>query len=111
MDIVARILANYFQQNYNITINIVNKSGGAQAIRMNKMLRARPDGYAIAFPGFSALASTHKLTNAGYSIKDIKHMAHISGMECVLSTHKSSGIDTLEKFLQAAEQNPDGTVY
>ena len=32
-------------------------------------------------------------------------------MECVLSTNKSSGIDTWEKFLQAAEKNPDGTVY
>ena len=75
------------------------------------MLRARPDGYTLAFPGFSALATTPKLTNVGYSLKDIKPVAHIASMECVLSTNKSSGIDTWEKFLQAAEKNPDGTVY
>ena len=58
VDIAARILADYFQQNYNITINVVNKPGGAQAIGINEMLRARPDGYTLAFPGFSALATT-----------------------------------------------------
>ena len=60
VDIAARILADYFQQNYNITINVVNKPGGAQAIGINEMLRARPDGYTLAFPGFSALATTPK---------------------------------------------------
>ena len=105
------ILADYFQQNYNITINVVNKPGGAQAIGINEMLRARPDGYTLAFPGFSALATTPKLTNVGYTLKNIKPVAHIASMECVLSTNKSSGIDTWEKFLQAAEKNPDGTVY
>ena len=75
------------------------------------MLRARPDGYTLAFPGFSALATTPKLTNVGYTLKNIKPVAHIASMECVLSTNKSSGIDTWEKFLQAAEKNPDGTVY
>ncbi|MFR0873775.1 MAG: tripartite tricarboxylate transporter substrate-binding protein [Bilophila wadsworthia] len=52
-----------------------------------------------------------KLTNVGYTLKNIKPVAHIASMECVLSTNKSSGIDTWEKFLQAAEKNPDGTVY
>lgn len=47
----------------------------------------------------------------GYTLKNIKPVAHIASMECVLSTNKSSGIDTWEKFLQAAEKNPDGTVY
>ena len=111
VDIAARILADYFQQHYNITINVVNKPGGAQAIGINEMLRARPDGYTLAFPGFSALATTPKLTNVGYTLKNIKPVAHIASMECVLSTHKSSGIDTWEKFLQTAEKDPDGTVY
>ena len=65
VDIAARILADYFQQHYNITINVVNKPGGAQAIGINEMLRARPDGYTLAFPGFSALATTPKLTQRG----------------------------------------------
>ena len=111
VDIAARILADYFQQNYNITVNVVNKPGGAQAIGINEMLRARPDGYTLAFPGFSGFATTPKLTNVGYTLKDIKPVAHISGMECVLSTHKSSGIDTLDKLLQTAEKDPAGTVY
>ena len=34
VDIAARILADYFQQNYNITINVVNKPGGAHPRRL-----------------------------------------------------------------------------
>ena len=89
----------------------MNKPGGAQAIGISEMLRARPDGYTLAFPGASALATTPKLANVGYSIKDIKPVAHISTMECVLSTNKSSGIDTWEKFLEAAQKDADKTVY
>ena len=111
VDIAARILAEYFQNKHQITLNIVCKAGGAGAPAMLDVAKARPDGYTLAFPGFSALATTPKLTNVGYTLKNIKPVAHIASMECVLSTNKSSGIDTWEKFLQAAEKNPDGTVY
>ena len=53
VDIAARILADYFQQHYNITINVVNKPGGAQAIGINEMLRARPDGSPLPMPPYT----------------------------------------------------------
>ena len=108
VDIAARILADYFQQNYNITINVVNKPGGAQAIGINEMLRARPDGYTLAFPGFSALATTPKLTNVGYTLKNIKPVAHIASMECVLSTNKSSGMTRGKNSSRPRKRTPMG---
>ena len=111
VDIAARILADYFQQNYNITINVINKPGGAHAIGINEMLRARPDGYTLAFPGFSALATTPKLTNVGYTLKDIKPVAHIAAMECVLSTNKPSGNAATAKNLEPAKKDPHSPNY
>ena len=61
VDIAARILADYFQQNYNITINVVNKPGGAQAIGINEMLRARPDGYTFGFPAIATFSTTPQI--------------------------------------------------
>ena len=39
VDIAARILADYFQQNYNITINVVNKPGDRKSTRLNSSHR------------------------------------------------------------------------
>ena len=111
VDIAARVLSDYFLQHYKITINVINKPGGAQAIGMNEMLRARPDGYTVAFPGFSSLATTPKLMNVGYSLKDIKPVAHIATMECVFSTNKSSHIASWTNFLETARKDRNGTVY
>ena len=111
VDIASRILSDYFQQNYKITVNVINKPGGAQAIGINEMLRARPDGYTFAFPGFSALAITPKLTNVGYTDKDVKPVAQITVMEFTAATQKDSGIDSWEKFIESATKNPNETVY
>ena len=37
VDIAGRILAEYFQKEFKITINVINKPGGAQAIGLNDM--------------------------------------------------------------------------
>lgn len=111
VDIASRILAEYFQKEFNITINVVNKPGGAQAIGINDMLRARPDGYTLAFPGFSALCTTPLLTNVGYTDANIKPVAQITVMELVFSTNKAVGPDSFPAFLEKAAREPDSTVY
>ena len=67
VDIAARILADYFQQNYNITINVVNKPGGAQAIGINEMLRARPDGYTISLTSANVLTVVPQYKQCGFT--------------------------------------------
>lgn len=111
VDIASRILAEYFQKEFKITINVINKPGGAQAIGINDMLRARPDGYTLAFPGFSALCTTPILTNVGYTPKDIQPVAQITVMELVFSTHKEVGPHSFAAFLEKAKNEPDSTVY
>lgn len=111
IDIAARILSDYFQKNYKITVNVINKPGGGQAIGINEMLRARPDGYTLAFPGFSSLATTPKLTQVGYTLKDIRPIAQITVTEPIFSTSKSGGLDSFAKFLDVAKADPDKTVY
>lgn len=111
VDVAAHILADYFQKNYKITVNVVNRPGRTQAIGINEMLRAEPDGYTVTFPSFPTSGQATRLNTEEDTIKMLKPVAHITGMEFVLSTHKTSGIDTLEKFIQTAENYPAGTVY
>lgn len=55
VDIAARILADYFQQNYKITINVINKPGGAPGHRVNEMSAPVPTATPSPFPA-SALS-------------------------------------------------------
>lgn len=111
VDVAAHILADYFQKNYGITVNVVNRPGRTQAIGINEMLRAEPDGYTVAFAGFPSRVGYAAIDSDDFTLDDLKPVAHVTGMEFVLSTHKASDIDTLEKFIEAAENNPAGTNF
>ena len=46
-DISARLLSNYLSKKKGITINVVNKTGGATIIGMNYVMTSAPDGYTM----------------------------------------------------------------
>lgn len=110
VDIASRIISDYFQKNYKITVNVVNKPGGGQAIGINEMLRTRPDGYTFCFPSISGVTTMPILSEVGYTSKDLKAVAQISVMELVFSTPKG-GAPTLAGFMEAATKDPESTVY
>lgn len=111
VDIISRILSDYFLQEYNIRINVINKPGGAQAIAMSEVLRARPDGYTIVFPTFSALATTPKISNVGYTLKNFKPIAQLIDLEPTFTVHKNSPINNFADFIEAAKKDPANTMY
>lgn len=111
LDIAARILADYCLEKHKMTINVVNKPGGSQAIGMNEVLRARPDGYTIGFPSFSVLATTPKISNVGYNLDSVKPICQITTLRATMAVHKDSGIKTLEEFIEKAKADPKNTVF
>ena len=106
VDIAARILADYFQQNYNITINVVNKPGGAQAIGINEMLRARPDGYTFGFPAIATFSTTPQIKKTGYTLADFRAVVQVTNMWLSLAVNADSGIKTINELMAAAKANP-----
>lgn len=61
VDIAARILAEYFQNKHQITLNIVCKAGGAGAPAMLDVAKARPDGYTFGFPAIATFSTTPQI--------------------------------------------------
>lgn len=110
VDISTRIIADYLLQKHDININVVNKPGGSQAIGMSEILRARPDGYTMVFPTFSALATTPKISNVGFTSKDFKPVAQIMALESVYAVGKDSPIKSFHDVIETIKTNPD-TVY
>ena len=103
VDIAARILADYFQQNYNITINVVNKPGGAQAIGINEMLRARPDGYTISLTSANVLTVVPQYKKCGFTYKDLAPVAQVNVFTMGWGVRADSGIASVQDLMDKAK--------
>ena len=101
---------DYFQQNYNITINVVNKPGGAQAIGINEMLRARPDGYTFGFPAIATFSTTPQIKKTGYTLADFRAVVQVTNMWLSLAVNADSGIKTINELMAAARRTPASTI-
>lgn len=110
-DIMMRIFADYFQKEFNITLNVVNKPGGGTAVGINEMLRARPDGYTFVCPGDSGITVTPLVSNVGFDISSLKPVTVLGEMFITFATRKDSGIDTWDKAISLAHSDPDKFVY
>lgn len=106
VDIAARILAEYFQNKHQITLNIVCKGGGAGAPAMLDVARARPDGYTFGFPALATFSATPQIRKTGYTIDDFKAVAQVTNMWLSLSVNKDSGISNLNEFFEMAKKEP-----
>lgn len=110
-DIMVRLIADYFQKNFKITCNVVNKPGGGTAIGINEMLRARPDGYTYVFPGDSGVSVTPLISNVGFKVSDLKPMTILGNMYLTFATRKDSGFDDWKSAIEFAHANPNEFVY
>lgn len=106
VDIAARILAEYFQNKHQITLNIVCKGGGAGAPAMLDVSRARPDGYTFGFPALATFSATPQIKKTGYTIDNFKAVAQITNMWLSLSVNSDSGIKTVNDLFEKAKQEP-----
>lgn len=110
-DIMMRVFADYFQKEFNITFNVVNKPGGGTAIGINEMLRARPDGYTFVSPGDSGVTVTPLVSNVGFTVDSLKPVTMLGEMFITFATRKDSGLDTWAKAINIAHTTPEKFVY
>lgn len=106
VDIAARILAEYFQNKHQITLNIVCKAGGAGAPAMLDVAKARPDGYTFGFPAIATFSTTPQIKKTGYTLADFRAVVQVTNMWLSLAVNADSGIKTINELMAAAKANP-----
>ena len=106
VDIAARILAEYFQNKRQITLNIVCKAGGAGAPAMLDVAKARPDGYTFGFPAIATFSTTPQIKKTGYTLADFRAVVQVTNMWLSLAVNADSGIKTINELMAAAKANP-----
>lgn len=106
VDIAARIMAEYFQNKHDITLNIVCKGGGAGVPAMLDVARARPDGYTFGFPALATFSTAPNVKNTGYTKDSFKAVAQVTNMWLSLSVNSDSGINNVKDLFEAAKKDP-----
>ncbi len=106
-DVMARNVAPYLEKYLgdDATIVVKNVPGASGQIGITEVAHADADGYTIGtynLPGMMARTLDRK---ANYSAESFTYLANIVNDPNVIVTSKSSGVDTLQKFIQAAKES------
>ncbi len=104
IDPVMRIMGDYLQKKYAITLVIINKPTGGGALAMLDVLRARPDGYTIGFTSTSILTVLPQYKNVGFKYTDLKHVSQIITLNMGFAVHKDLGITSIAELMQKAKE-------
>jgi tripartite-type tricarboxylate transporter receptor subunit TctC len=106
-DVVARVFAQYLQNNLGPTI-VENHPGGNTTLGAQAAAAAKPDGYTLFFGSSTSLAIAPALNpNAGYDpVKNFTPIAGISSSPMYLTVGPAVQARTIGEMIGYAKANP-----
>ncbi len=111
-DLIARVLAQSFSEDYAPGSIVDNKPGGGTLIGTEAVARAAPDGrtlLVVSFP-FSVLNALYP--NFKWDVmRDFAPLIHLGYAPSVLVVSQSSVIQTLSQYLTEVKQKPNTFFY
>lgn len=109
-DHVGRVVAEFLSQEIGESFVVENIPGANAALGMQTLSRADTDGYTIGVSSESSLVINPHLRDVPY--EPLESFRPISGLATgylVLVAHEDLGVESLEEFIELAEENP-GTI-
>src|SRR5712691_7293727 len=106
-DLVARALAQKFQERLGQSVVVLNKPGGSGTIGAMAAARAAPDGYTL-YEGYTSetVVVPQLMKNAKYSIDDFDPIAVTGLVPLVLVTSKSVRAGNLQELIAELRAGP-----
>ncbi len=105
VDLMARTLSRVAHQYCKQPLVVVNKPGGGGIIAAARLLSSRSDGHTIlAFP--ATFIPTLQTIDIGIGLDDFHYLVCMSISPEVLITNPNSKINSLEKIISFAKENP-----
>ena len=105
-DVLLRALSKEAEKYLGQTINVVNQTGGADAIGHNAIRAARPDGYTIGMITFE-LNSLPPQGLVPFTWKDFDPLMRINTDPAALTVRKDAPYNTVRGFVDYAKAHPD----
>jgi tripartite-type tricarboxylate transporter receptor subunit TctC len=111
-DLVARALAQKFQDRLGKSVVVLNKPGGSGTIGATVAARANPDGYTLYVGYTSETVVVPQLSkNAKYSIEDFEPIAVTGLVPLVLITSKNIRAGNLHELIEELRAQPGKFTY
>ncbi|MDU8924809.1 tripartite tricarboxylate transporter substrate binding protein [Pasteurellaceae bacterium LIM206] len=104
-DTVARLVARGLQEEFNVNVNVVNRTGGSGVVGHNAIKQAKPDGYTLGIATVEiALMHHQKMTDLSY--KDYTPIVRLAVIPGGVQVAKDSPYKNINELLQFAKNNP-----
>ena len=111
-DLVARALAQKFQERLGQSVVVLNKPGGSGTIGATIAARANPDGYTL-YEGYTSetVVVPHLSKSAKYSIDDFEPIAVTGLVPLVLVVSKNVRANNLQELIAEIRAAPGKFTY
>ncbi|WP_417725279.1 tripartite tricarboxylate transporter substrate binding protein [Salipiger sp.] len=107
-DVMARTAAPFIEKYLGDGASLVVKNvpGASGQIGVTETANASPDGYTIGTYNLPGMMARTLDREAGYSADSFTYLANVVNDPNVIVTARDSGLDTLDKLLEAARAEP-----
>lgn len=103
-DLQARIIADSLKDEFDQTVNVVAKGGGAGSTGMNFVKGTKADGLTLILTAVGPSTLTPNSDDVGYDVtEDFATISQLTEAPYGIAVNSSSDIDSLEKLLEKAE--------
>jgi tripartite-type tricarboxylate transporter receptor subunit TctC len=109
-DVLARILAQHFQEAWRQTVVVENRGGGAGAPALEAGARAAPDGYTLTAGTSGTLGvNPSVLPNIPYDAgRDFAFITNVAMVPLLIVAHPSFAANTPQELIAMAKARPGG---
>lgn len=111
-DYVARAMGDAFSKELGQPVVVDNKPGNGSSIAADIVAKSAPDGYTLLIASPSSIsvnpALNPKLT---YTAKDLAPVTRITTSPLVLAVNPSTGINSVQDLVKAAQKDPGKLNY
>jgi len=106
-DLSVRALAPKLEAVLGQKIEVVDKPGGAGALSMNEVIKAKPDGYTVGFTSVGPGIITPLTSEVGYTSDDFDAVGGYMDNPYALAVSADSSYKTLQDLVDDIKANPN----
>jgi len=108
VDVVARLVSNYFAAAFGQALVVDNRPGAGNTIGSKEAAQAEPDGYTLLYSSASELVLAPMLQkNAGYDpLTSYDPIALVAQSSNILVVHPSVPVSSVQELVAYARANP-----
>lgn len=105
-DLVARGVAQGFEESFDRTVIVENVPGGAAVPGTSRVANSEPDGHTLGLLTTGSQVIAPLISDTGYTWEDFTYIGTAAQRPTMFVVRSDSPYETIEDFFEAARNNP-----